>query len=252
MDMMPYDAFAKAIFSNTPPIAETDLNDPDLIDMVKNMGRMGIILPHQIKAKDVCDTLYTYHIMTNNDDFFDRCRQEDANLSKDDFCELAATYLFYRLYEEYDHQYYNAAKNRVETFLNNYYPPMSGFFSQCTKALESEFFYPCVCGLITILEGILGKYVGSSQTSMHSLFDNVIDQITDSTESIVAINIQSFIDTITTRSDFLSQDEPIQLNRHWLLHGRSNRDVTKLDCISILCAIDAVIDLIQHSIGDLP
>ena len=225
------------------------LNSPTFLELLRKMGRIGIIIPHQIKYEDLCNALHFYFIMTTSGDLFDTCKQIDQTLSKDDFYELAAKFCFYSLYEEHDCQYYIEMKSRVKEFLDNNYTPMGIFFSQCCEALENNLFYPCVCGLISLLEGILGRFLASDKISMHVLFESIKTRIADNKTEIVAENILSFIDALTKKADFLNDAEPVYLNRHWLLHGRSNRDIIKLDCISILCAIDAVIDIIQHSAG---
>lgn len=250
--MVPDRDFFEEESSDIRSITEVDLNDPNFIKVAENLGRMGIIFPHHIKVEDLCNTLYFYYIMTNDDGLFRKCQEVDLDLSKDEFFELAKKYLFLNLYEDFNQRYYKETRDRIETFLNNHYAPMGCFFSQCCNALENELLYPCICGLTTILEGILGKYTGLSKTSMHVLFEKIKSQLNDGASYIIAINIQSFIDAITSKSDFSNQNEPVQLNRHWLLHGRSNRDITKLDCISIICAVDAIIEIIQSISGDTP
>lgn len=254
MEQIAQDAFEKVIGSNIPPTLNeesVDLNSPAFLESMRMLGRIGIIIPYMVTYEDFCNALLFYFVLTT-DNYFDRCKQIDQTLTKDDFDELAAKYCFYSLYKEHDYRYYNELKDRVKEFLDNHYTPMGIFFFQCCEALEKELFYPSSCGLITLLEGILGKFLASNKTSMHILFESIKTRISDSKTKAVAENILSFIDTLTKKTDFLNGDEPAYLNRHWLLHGRSNKDITNLDCISILCAIDAVIDIIQHSESSPP
>lgn len=44
--------------------------------------------------------------------------------------------------------------------------------------------------------------------------------------------IRSFTD-----SSSFDETEPTLLNRHWLMHGRTNREYTLVDCIKILSMI---------------
>ena len=51
--------------------------------------------------------------------------------------------------------------------------------------------------------------------------------------------------TITKNFD---ESEPENINRHWLMHGRSRREISRLDCIKMLRLINGI--LLVHELAD--
>ena len=53
------------------------------------------------------------------------------------------------------------------------------------------------------------------------------------------ISYNMFIGKLYAKSDF-SAEEPEEINRHWLLHGRSEYDISEIDCIRLINAIQSL------------
>jgi CRP-like cAMP-binding protein len=50
---------------------------------------------------------------------------------------------------------------------------------------------------------------------------------------MLSITFQKAVEILSAKSDF-SKKEPDNLNRHWIMHGRSRSEKTKLDCIKLM------------------
>lgn len=160
------------------------------------------------------------------------------------------TVAIFDLYKKHDYFYYNSLKSRVIDFLDTHTISKTAYFTQCCGAFESKLFYPCICGLFALFEGLLGGVTGSNVPNIKKLFQELISKRRDDGVYTYEIaNIQGFIETITASSNFNSKESASQLNRHWILHGRSNREIGELDCLMLFNAIDAIIDVI-NIVGD--
>ena len=49
---------------------------------------------------------------------------------------------------------------------------------------------------------------------------------------------------ITTSSE-ISADEPETINRHWLLHGRSDFEIDEMDCIRLFNAVQSLCMIVK-------
>ena len=58
-------------------------------------------------------------------------------------------------------------------------------------------------------------------------------------EKHVWISYNTFIRKLYEKSDF-NANEPDVINRHWLLHGRSDYEQTELDCIRLFNAVQSL------------
>lgn len=58
-------------------------------------------------------------------------------------------------------------------------------------------------------------------------------------EKHVWISYNTFIRKLYEKSDF-NAAEPDEINRHWLLHGRSDFEQTEIDCIRLFNAVQSL------------
>ena len=60
--------------------------------------------------------------------------------------------------------------------------------------------------------------------------------------------ITSFEESIF-KDNYSFVNEPDELNRHWVMHGRSRRTYTQFDCLKILLWLDAIVFLSEKIEG---
>lgn len=214
----------------------------EFIEMMYKMGQRNIILPSQIIAGDMAEILYVASIMFADDTCYKWMQNEEPQLSKEDFDRLSLNYLYNKLYEMHDGLYYNTLKNVLITSGEL----QEDVIQQCLTAFEQGQFFLCACGLLTIIEGILAKYAQSSNTRLSSLFKKIeekVNQCQNREQILTAANIKGYIELLTTKSDFQSGMEPDELNRHWILHGRSQRNIGKADCLRLLITLSLILEV---------
>ena len=131
-------------------------------------------------------------------------------------------------------------------------------FEQAIKSFENYQYDLVVIGLLAIIDSLLsttsGKY-GTHTPSRAERLINKIDEgeeITNDEYSLIILiwTFQKTIDSIFAKSDFKQENyaskEPKGLNRHWIMHGRSRKKKTKLDCIKLINLIYAIIIISAH------
>lgn len=233
---------------------EESISYDELKEMMYKLGTQGIILPSQITYGDLVDILYTAHQMFKGDHLYKSMQSEHPELTKEDFSRYAQNYLYTQLYEMNDKKYYQSMKEYLisskECEKNS-----SEHIRQCFFAFEQGQYFICACGLLTILEGILAGYAQSSNTRLSSLFKRIEEEIVenqDTDQILAAANMRGYIELLTAKSDFQGGIEPNELNRHWLLHGRSQRTVEKADCLRLFITVSIILEISQLGLGDTP
>ena len=114
-----------------------------------------------------------------------------------------------------------------------------------------------VLGFTSVLDGLLTDI---SKQATHKLGPRVEaimaklenEEILDCDEyAMLALSItfEKTMYSFTAHSDF-SEAEPKELNRHWIVHGRSRRKKTKLDCVKMINLIygTLLVDEIENKI----
>lgn len=97
-----------------------------------------------------------------------------------------------------------------------------------------------------MLSDVSGRSSTNYKVRLQEIEKKISDKIelSDADRKLICITISMgrFEDSIFKNSDF-SQAESVELNRHWLIHGRTHRKYTKLDFIKIVLWLDAIIFL---------
>lgn len=105
-----------------------------------------------------------------------------------------------------------------------------------------------VIGFTSIIDGLLTDISGNHTTKIATRAAAILDKM-EKNESVdsdeyalltLIITFQKTLNAFSASSDF-SQKEPIGLNRHWIIHGRSRRRKTKLDCIKLINLIYGIL-----------
>lgn len=119
-------------------------------------------------------------------------------------------------------------------------------FAQCVENFINENYLITVNSLVTLLEGVLSSCESNKNNIwMMKICKDQIEKVKIDKKQIRQIVWTSFANFITllyTKSDF-ANEEPSNINRHWLLHGRTEGDWGKEDCLRLFNAIYTIISL---------
>ncbi|MEE0420200.1 MAG: hypothetical protein UDG86_09170 [Lachnospiraceae bacterium] len=107
--------------------------------------------------------------------------------------------------------------------------------SECWLAFQSGLFSICAIALMSVIEGILSEFGDNKkEVRMMKVCQKNIEKYSISTDTVLEkyiwMSYHNFISKLYQKSDF-TNDEPKEMNRHWLLHGRSNFDINEIDCL---------------------
>ena len=155
----------------------------------------------------------------------------------------------------FDHffvEYYNSKKfnllvkhvNKSNISLNH-----RELFNQCVDAYREDKYLICINGLIPILEGELSRFCDNKKNirMMKVCKENM--EATENDNKLIShliwASCYKLISKLYQKSDF-DGDEPIALNRHWILHGRSNTLRGKEDCLRLFNAIYTIISVERY------
>lgn len=124
-----------------------------------------------------------------------------------------------------------------------------GLFNDCVDAYEDGKYLLCINGLMPILEGILSQFGGDpTDVRMMKICKYNMDKTENENKLInhlVWVSSYSFVSNLYKKSDFTS-DEPTILNRHWILHGRTNTVWKAEDCLRLFNAIYTIGSLLKY------
>lgn len=126
----------------------------------------------------------------------------------------------------------------------------SELYSQTIAAYQARHYQLACLGMLAIVDGVLSDVSNNKKTSYKLRVQEIEKKIADKFEltdlekklMCIYVSMGKFEESIFKRSDF-DQAEPEDLNRHWLVHGRTRREYTKLDFIKIILWLDAIIFL---------
>lgn len=115
--------------------------------------------------------------------------------------------------------------------------------NECWDAFNSKKYAICATSLLSVIEGILSEFSDNKQDiRMMRVCQKHVDTFPPDGSTIkkhVWISYNQFIKILYQKSDFTA-DEPETINRHWLLHGRSDYEVTEIDCIKLFNAVHSL------------
>lgn len=148
-------------------------------------------------------------------------------------------------YEMLSNKYYNLMKENILSKLSN--ESLKEKMQQCFSSFENGMFYPCVCGLLPVFERVMVE----SKTSLEYNWNYIEKDLKKKFKVYFNDNNENNLEEYTIRliSKMLAKKvdfdevEPEELNRHWLLHGRAERILTKSDCLKLFNIIELVIDI---------
>lgn len=155
----------------------------------------------------------------------------------------------------------------LDEFFGNYYTPkkfktltkhvarsglndtQKAHFSDCVDAYNTGKHLLCVTSLITILEGTLSKFGDDENDVRMMRICRYYMDVTKNNNKIITHLIWTsfyyFICELYKKSDF-DKEEPNNLNRHWILHGRTGQDLGDIDCLRLFNAIYSLTTMMKY------
>lgn len=115
--------------------------------------------------------------------------------------------------------------------------------NECWNAFNSKMYAICTTSLLSVIEGILSEFSDDKQdVRMMKVCQKHVDSFPSDGSTImkhVWISYNQFIRNLYQKSDFTA-NEPDIINRHWLLHGRSDFEVEEIECMKLFNAIHSL------------
>lgn len=126
--------------------------------------------------------------------------------------------------------------------------PYQKMFKQAMEAFENGNNDLALLGFLSIIDGLLTDISDNVTTSIFKRADPILRKLEDSeaienseyAELTLLITFRDTMESLSANSDF-TQKEPKNLNRHWIMHGRTRRRKTKLDCVKMIRFIYGII-----------
>ena len=119
---------------------------------------------------------------------------------------------------------------------------------QCAKAFEAESYTLAAMGFTSIIDALLSDVSGNPTTNLKKRVDAILrkvdeNQNIESDEYAFMTLFYTFDKAMEIFHAFapFEGEEPDNLNRHWLMHGRFTGEKTKLDCVKLINMIYGIL-----------
>lgn len=133
--------------------------------------------------------------------------------------------------------------------------PYQKMFNQAMDAFGIGNNELALLGFISIIDGLLSdvsnkitvtSISGRANPILEKLENSEVVENSEYAELALLMTFRAAMEMLGANSDF-TQKEPQNLNRHWIMHGRSRRRKTKLDCVKMIRFIYGIILLDEFS-----
>lgn len=126
---------------------------------------------------------------------------------------------------------------------------ISNIYQQSIFLFNNEKYELSIVGMFVVVDYLLSFVSGNATTAISKRANEILSKLEnneeiDSTEYALLSLIYTFEKTtevISARASFKEDTEPVSMNRHWLLHGRSERVVTRFDCVKMINYVYSII-----------
>lgn len=116
---------------------------------------------------------------------------------------------------------------------------------EATRAYDMELFNSCAIVLLSVVEGIIVRFSDVQKFKYTNASDIFKSSALNKGGHVraryyyVVTSICEFISFLYQNSDF-SNTEPEFLNRHWVFHGRSQREICPAECVKLFLFINSI------------
>lgn len=149
---------------------------------------------------------------------------------------------FVEYYEQNNRQ--NFVKLTREIIDNKNISKWKRILKECVEAYNRGHYCITIPSLITVLEGLLSKYLKPDQMNDIRMIKLCREQLEKFEEGninkIIWISIRNFIECLYEKKSF-DENKPYLLNRHWILHGRDDADWKVQDSLRLFHAMHTLV-----------
>lgn len=211
------------------------------MQIMKEIGEHGFVFPSNITRE-----MFAYMLFYNKDTY-----EKISSSNKPDKWDEINSEMVDALFEANSQMYYWELKK----YVLEHYPHDDVFYGniqQIFEAYERELYYPCLCGLFPIIERLLSDssapHIKNYERLLNNKKESMMKDVSNNVENSLYIqNLSGFV-TYLSKTVSFSDREPEGTNRHWFLHGRTNRIVKQSDCAKVFLAIQALLELWEDEI----
>lgn len=122
--------------------------------------------------------------------------------------------------------------------------------TQTVSAYQAEHYHLACLGMLAVVDGVLSDVSENKKTSYKLRLQEIEKKIADKFElndlekklMCIYMSLDNIEESIFKTWDF-ANNEPDGLNRHWVVHGRTRREYSKIDFIKAILWLDAIIFL---------
>ena len=193
----------------------------EYIELVKRIGENGWTIPMTMGLSDF-------------EKLFDVSASDDNNI-----------------YDNFFDEFYKPKNfNQMIKHINNspIIDTQKQLFKDCIDAYESEKYLLCINSLIPMIEGILSQFdEDKTNTRMMKVCKKNVDETKNQSRlitNLIWVSFYSFVSILYKQSNF-ADNEPVVLNRHWILHGRAEREYRKEDCLRLINALYTIVSILR-------
>ncbi len=119
--------------------------------------------------------------------------------------------------------------------------PYTKLFFESIVAYNSEHYNLAIIGLLAIADGLLSDISEDPDFKITKRARIILDRLSnegplvpdDISELTLYVTFTDMYNSISKHAPF-NGEEPELLNRHWLMHGRSRKTISNIDCIKII------------------
>lgn len=240
VESMPLDNFVKEgmlnFFMKKNPDAtleEITLAKNEIYDLISKLKDefYKILLPFSAIAKLASEQFIIYDLP--DIDYAERI------LAEDDIGKLVLT-------EKNLLEYFEHIIEAIES--SSCISPYSKLFSQGILACKSGYYDLAILGFLTIVDGLLSDISNNPTVSIKKRVDDILFEEISLVEMIklpeeeqekkiknymMKFSVAKAAEVLQASVPF-NGEEPNGINRHWLMHGRSRKVITELDCIKLI------------------
>lgn len=119
-------------------------------------------------------------------------------------------------------------------------------FEEAYLNFKQEMYSSCLTVLTTILEGVISSFGDDpNSVKVKRICNYHASEEKKNGNAIKSLCWQSIYEysTILFKNSDFSKAEPDETNRHWLLHGRTNKIGERVDCIRVMNALSTISNL---------
>lgn len=121
--------------------------------------------------------------------------------------------------------------------------------SQAIDSFSIKNYDLCAIGITVVIDGELSVVTGNPGTNIKRRIEPLLEKLdddevlSDDEYSLFSLylTVDATMKTFAASSNFGNEKEPQYINRHWTMHGRTERRKTKMDCVKLLRFLYAII-----------